>query len=236
MLELANVRPRSRYRRNEMLIAQRDSQANGVWCRSYYPPKWLWSRSGWVSAIQSLSGWLDFCRESFTPQGSRQSTWETLSYPFWLVGVHQTHLIAGHSSWRFDVFLRVRQFFVKRKYSITTPTKTHPTTPLFRTCRQLTLVGRPHLKTAEIHTTVEEHFHEMQMPVYKRRRRKSSQCSASDRQVRSLIFKSFFRCTVWRCLQTGCDWTANSDLRDWRHQFMKATNRATFNWGQCLRT
>mmetsp|Transcript_3902 Transcript_3902/g.10576 ORF Transcript_3902/g.10576 Transcript_3902/m.10576 type:complete len:177 (-) Transcript_3902:1521-2051(-) len=48
---------------------------------------------------------------------------------------------------------------------------------------QLTLVGRPHLKTAEIHTTVEEHFHEMQMPVYKRRRRKSSQCSASDRQV-----------------------------------------------------
>ena len=159
-----------------------------------------------------------------------------LSYPFWLVGVHQTHLIAGHSSWRFDVFLRVRQFFVKRKYSITTPTKTHPTTPLFRTCRQLTLVGRPHLKTAEIHTTVEEHFHEMQMPVYKRRRRKSSQCSASDRQVRSLIFKSFFRCTVWRCLQTGCDWTANSDLRDWRHQFMKATNRATFNWGQCLRT
>lgn len=50
--------------------------------------------------------------------------------------------------------------------------------------RDLTLIGRPTLKKAAFHATVEEHFREMEVQVHKQKRRKSSQRTTSERQVR----------------------------------------------------
>mmetsp|Transcript_7813 Transcript_7813/g.31649 ORF Transcript_7813/g.31649 Transcript_7813/m.31649 type:complete len:186 (+) Transcript_7813:61-618(+) len=49
--------------------------------------------------------------------------------------------------------------------------------------KDLTLIGRPTLKKAAFHATVEEHFREMRVPVHKQKRRKSSQRTTSERQV-----------------------------------------------------